>query len=261
MLNWPSFAAAAVLFACAPTASAQVFSAGLPAGWDCVGNCGTAAADGVVTLAPGGGGRYGFVSTAGGLFGASPFQFGGEADGSRLTSTAFTAAAGDAVDFSFNYVTSDAGNYADYAWARLLRASDDSPVALLFTARTRDSGSVVPGQDMPLPQATLSPSVVTIRGPGPAWSVLAESSDVCWSGLPGCGYTGWVDSTYTLAESGSFKLEFGVVNWNDTGYQSGLAFDGLAVAGVPLVPEPQTWALMLAGLGGVGFVARRRRAG
>jgi hypothetical protein len=35
--------------------------------------------------------------------------------------------------------------------------------------------------------------------------------------------------------------------------------DGLAFVNVAAVPEPSTYALMLAGLGLVGFVARRRK--
>lgn len=31
--------------------------------------------------------------------------------------------------------------------------------------------------------------------------------------------------------------------------------------GVPVIPEPETYALMLAGLGALGWVARRRKAG
>ena len=56
-------------------------------------------------------------------------------------------------------------------------------------------------------------------------------------------------------------LQFGVSNWGDTAWQSGLAFDGITVAGVPVgvVPEPETYAMLLAGLGLLGFAARRRK--
>jgi hypothetical protein len=37
--------------------------------------------------------------------------------------------------------------------------------------------------------------------------------------------------------------------------------DGFYQVSVPLIPEPSTYALMLAGLGAVGFMARRRRPG
>ena len=257
MLNWQSIATAAVLALGAQTASAQAFSGGMPAGWDCAGNCGTLGADGVVTLAPSGGSQYGYVSSANGLFGVSPFGFGGETTGSKLTSTSFAAAAGDSIDFKFNYITSDGSGFADYAWARLLRASDNTQVAILFTARTTPSGSIIPGFGMPAAEATINPTNVGIIGGGPAWAPLAGNSGQCYN--TGCGYTGWVTSTYELNETGSFLLEFGVVNWSDSAFQSGMAFDGITIAGVPLVPEPETYALMLAGLGAVGFVARRRK--
>ena len=53
------------------------------------------------------------------------------------------------------------------------------------------------------------------------------------------------------------------MNWADTAYDTGMAFDGITIAGVPItpaIPEPQTYALMLAGLGVVGFMARRRKS-
>lgn len=40
----------------------------------------------------------------------------------------------------------------------------------------------------------------------------------------------------------------------------GHSYASLATAGIPPVPEAETWALMLAGLGLVGFAARRRTA-
>jgi len=256
MLNWQSIAAAAVLAVGAQTASAQAFSGGLPAGWTTVGNAGTLGANGVVTLAPGGGTQYGYVSTAGGVTGASPFHFGSETNASVLTSSSFAAAAGDAVAFKFNFITSDGAGFADYAWARILR-NDGTQVALLFTARTTPGGSTIPGFGMPAPEATINPTNVPIIAGGPAWSALGGSSGACYS--TGCGYTGWVSSSYTLAETGDFKLEFGVANWADQIYDTGMAFDGITIAGVPLVPEPETYALMLAGLGVVATVARRRR--
>ena len=44
---------------------------------------------------------------------------------------------------------------------------------------------------------------------------------------------------------------------NDVGSDHGLAIDNVTVS-VSVVPEPQAWALMLAGLASLGFIARRR---
>ncbi len=44
---------------------------------------------------------------------------------------------------------------------------------------------------------------------------------------------------------------------NDIGNDHGLGIDNVSVS-VSVVPEPQAWALMLAGLASLGFIARRR---
>lgn len=54
------------------------------------------------------------------------------------------------------------------------------------------------------------------------------------------------------------------VRWvenNDAGSDHGLAIDNLSLSVIaPAIPEPSTYALLLAGLGTVGFMARRRRS-
>lgn len=256
----------------AGAASAQTFNGGLPAAWGCIGHCGATGADGDITLAPGGGTQYGFVSTNGGTFmgGLGP-GIGGEGtatNGSVLTSSVFSANAGDALEFNFNYITSDGAGYADYAWARLLNAADLTEAALIFTARTTPGGNSVPGFGMPEVNADLTPATVVIQDGKTNWSKLGSYSGWCYSGVGnGCGMTGWVFSSFMIAGAGNYLLEFGVTNWNDTAYDSGLAFDGLTVGGVPIeeggpgavVPEPITMILMGTGLAGIGAVRRRRR--
>lgn len=241
-------------------ARAQTFNGGIPALWNCAGNCGTSAANGDIGLAPNAGTRYGWVSTANStVTGIGLPGVGGEGaatNGSVLRSGVFTAGGGDVLSFWFNYATRDGAGYADYAWSRLLDGNG-LQVALLFTARTTISGSVVPGRDMPAPQATLGTATVTMTNRAPVWAPLGASEGSgaqrnCWS--RGCGFTGWVSSEFRIAASGSYMLEFGVVNWDidasdDRSYQSGLAFDGLkinnqgiAVSGAGQAATPQTMA-------------------
>ncbi|MES2263178.1 MAG: NF038132 family protein [Pseudomonadota bacterium] len=246
-------------------ADAAMFDSGLPAGWECAGHCGTLAADGVVSLAPGGGSRYAYVSsvdsTRSDIFLPGVDDVAHSRTGSSLTSQAFSAIAGAQLKLQFNYVTSDGGGFSDYAWARLLDTGGQQ-VALLYTARTRQPGDVVPGFNMPAPDATLTPATIGIQGGNPAWSALGDASGQCYEA--GCGHTGWVASQYTIASAGTYRLEYGVVNWGDNIYDSGLAFDGEASGIMPLpvpvpVPEPAGWGMLLAGLGLVGAIARRKR--
>jgi len=156
--------------------------------------------------------------------------------GSALRSHLFTAHAGDALRFAFNYVTTDGGDFSDYAWVRLLN-SDGSQAALLATARTSPGGGAVPGFGMPAGAALLDPPFSNVEGLIPTWSPLGADSGSCY--VEPCGQTGWIGAAYTIAAAGQYTLEFGVANWVDRGADSGLAFDAITLDGVPLAPVPE----------------------
>lgn len=264
-LKYASAAALAVVaLAAGGSASAAV----------CAGNCGILGADGVVD-APPGSNSYRWISTYQGVEGAGQIAGVGGTNGSSFTSTAFAAQEGDVLEFYFNYVTSDGQqtggtNYEDYAWVQLQTAGGD-PVEFIFTARTEPTGDIVPGQGLPGLGATLDPAAVPIIPGAPNWSPLGASyNNTCWG--PGCGYTGWIKSTYRVAAGGDYQLVFGVTNFVDQEWDSGLAFDGIRIAGAPVddddqeyedehgaIPEPGVWAMMLLGFTGAGAALRRRR--
>ena len=152
-------------------------------------------------------------------------------NGSELLSDIFYAVLGQVINFDFNYVTSDGSQYADYGFAQLINTTSNE-VYQLFNARTVPDGAIIPGQELPPVVASLSPASVQITPGAPVWSPLSESSGGCFSA--GCGYTGWISSSFTVPQSGSYQLRFGAANWSDTAWQSGLAFSGLVLDGATI---------------------------
>lgn len=242
-------------------------AAAIPPGWTCNGgsvSCGTSGADGVVTLPPNGNSSYQWASTNGGLGGVGALPtgaLGDETNGATLATSVFSADAGAALSFYFNFVTSDGSGFADYGWAALFDSSNTLS-ALLFTARTAPSGSIVPGFGMPPVNATLTPPSVPIIPGDSHWSPLGGDSGSCYNGPDaGCGYTGWVNASYTIATAGNYYLAIGVTNWSDSQYQTGLAMSGVTVNGEPIIntPEPAALGVFALGLLMIGAVAGRRR--
>ncbi len=225
-----------------------------PSNWSCSGTCGTMGADGVVT-APPEGSSYDYVTTRG-AGSNDGLGLGDETNGSVLTSNVFDAKAGDNLRFYFNFVTSDGAGFSDYAWARLFNLQTNDYTYLL-TARTQPSGTIIPGTGLPDIGAVLTPVSVPIIGGGPNWSALGNDSGSCYDS--GCGYTGWVRSDYILASEGQYRLEFGVVNWNDTAYNTGLAVSGAQINEEPIGDVPEPASLLLIGGGLAGLLGARRR--
>ncbi len=228
------------------------------------GTAGFASAEGDLTNAPGNGAIV-YVSTVG-AGGFTGLNVGSEYNGSVLTTNTFSANAGEAFSYYFNYFTSDGAGYSDYAYAWLRDVNNSANDILIFTARTQASGDTVPGFDLPPidSSVTLNPGSTAIIAVAPDWTTgLGFSSGECYMGVgEGCGYTGWIQSSYTFATAGTYAFEFGVVNWSDDGFDSALAISGVTVAGqeiLPSVPLPAAGWMLLAGLGGLAGVARRRK--
>jgi hypothetical protein len=103
-------------------------------------------------------------------------------------------------------------------------------------------------------------SDITSNPTSNVWSLLDGSGATLFSGTMNAA--GGADNTDKPVQS--FVLDLSGVDYstvrltfsNDTA----MGFDNFSVTAVPAIPEPETYALMLAGLGVVGFMARRRKA-
>ena len=74
------------------------------------------------------------------------------------------------------------------------------------------------------------------------------------------GQSGWTPFSYLANGPGAFTLTLSVSNVGDFSYSSGAVIDGVTITAAPTAaPEPATWALMMAGVFGVGGMLRIRR--
>ncbi|EHR72568.1 PEP-CTERM putative exosortase interaction domain-containing protein [Burkholderiales bacterium JOSHI_001] len=234
---------------------------------NCVGVCGTSAADGNIGASGLGAGAFGYVTTAGsGQTGVAPFTLDSTANdnGSRFRSAAFNVTG--SFDAYFNYITTDGKEFSDFGWARLINA-DNSTAAWLFAARSSTKGQkeVIPGGV--LNTASFDPANVIAdfanfdftRLTNPTADLLGTSSGTCYRSTNTCGTTGWLHSTVS-GLNGLYRLEVGVTNAVDNLFDSALAFDLVGLGGAAAtVPEPGSLGLLLAA-GAAAVVTQRRRA-
>jgi hypothetical protein len=273
-----------------PALSAETAINGLS--WFAIGSAGLIGGTATVPVSPIDNTVFGFVTTTEGaghfeaVDNVSPLELEtdgkgneGNNNGTKITSSAFSAVQGDTLTLQFNYISTDGRGYDDYAWARLVDSDTTKTAAWLFTARSTNSarGNVVPGdvlsrqvdKDAPdeLNAVLNNGDSIGFNVTSTAWQPLGSWSGYCWDDANTCGPSGWIQSRYTFADAGSFYLEFGVVNWGDEAFDSALAFDftGLSAAQftnaplIPAVPEPEIYAMMLAGLALLAGVTSRGR--
>jgi hypothetical protein len=269
-------------------ATAQAAPVALPsnlADWACTGACGAVAPGGDIGASPTGNAAFGYVTTFGSTAtNVSPIAVknnstGAATNGSTFLSAAFGAASGDQLGMFFNYVSTDGKGFDDFAWARVVNASDNALVSWLFSARSTNSntGNVVPGDALDKKEFDPDEVIVNYKDfeftskttDDPVdFSVLGDSNGTCWrDNAPGCGTTGWLESIYRFTDAGSYRVEVGVSNWGDEAYDSALAFDFANLRGTPQgptgpvsqVPEPGTLPLMFGGLALLGTLVPRRR--
>jgi hypothetical protein len=235
----------------------------------CDGNCGTSGPDGDIGASPLSG-TYGWISTeisstfAVDVVGAQRPD-GVLGNGTRAVSMDFVSDGN--INAWFNFITTDSRDFGDYAWARLIDAETNLTASWLFTVRGSKQGTdnLIPGN---LPFTVNTNNLVNLNSTPfnsrsakdnqfVNWSPLGGANQTCFEDSKdgGCGFTGWLNSQVTVAP-GNYRLEVGVVNFFDRGFDSGLAFD-VATMTAP-VPELGTAPMMLAAFGAFGFFARRR---
>lgn len=103
-------------------------------------------------------------------------------------------------------------------------------------------------------------ATVTWATPGAGYDVTSIINTATAAAVDGnaAGLIGSLGGTINTTWAAGDTLWVRFADNNDLGNDHGLAVDNFTLA-VTAVPEPQSYALLLAGLGAIGFIARRRK--
>ncbi len=235
------------------------FVKGIPSGWVCTGSCNAPSPSGNTSTSSVNIHKDSRVSNLDRATNGSPVRSSGLRISSKLVSTTFTVAAGNKLEFYFNYMSTDGAGFGANGWTRLLNASYNKMAALLFTIRTKAGGDNSRTQEPIIPKA---PIILGTGADGePIWSALDADSGICYS--VGCGYTDWELSSYAISTEENYRLEDGATNVGEE-FNLSIALNNLNRAG-QLANQPSTVpipaAIWLFGtvITGLGFYVRRKQ--
>ena len=163
--------------------------------------------------------------------------------------TGWTSSYGSLNPFGTTYGSGMDGTY----WAWL--AGYETPITLSQTVTGLTSGATYTLSWI-MASEFFNADAVRVSVNGGAGSLFTAPPYIA-GGFNGGFWDNWVSKSLTFTATGtSATIQFDTIGLNIEGYDVGIDKVSLLAGGAP---EPATWAMMILGIGAVGFAMRRRR--